>query len=62
MKLEGRRWNLGLMELWEGGGVMGDAAAATRAAPEVAVVMVEAAFVSGCVSWSGWCYEEDQVF
>ena len=36
-----------LVEVEEGGGVMGDAAAAARAVPEVAVVMVEAA----CVSW-----------
>ena len=35
------------MEVWKGGRVMGDAAAVAWAAPEVAVVMVEAA----CVSW-----------
>jgi len=47
VELKRMRWNLGLMEVEKGGGVMGDAAAAARAAPEVAVVMVEAA----CVSW-----------
>ena len=36
-----------LMEVEDGCGVMGSAVAAARAAPEVAVVMVEAA----CVSW-----------
>ena len=42
-KLRRMRLNWGLMGVEEGCGVVGDAVAAARAAPEVAVVMVEAA-------------------
>ena len=47
VELKRRRRNLGLMKVEEGCGVMGGAAAAAWAAPEVVVVMVEAACVSG---------------
>ena len=49
-KLRRMRRNLGLLMLVESCGVVGDAVAAARVAPEVVVVKVEAAEEVGCVS------------